>query len=74
MIRLGPYLIAVGVGIFAATVVYQSIKQTGRVEGQRAEQVRVEKAEKKTDDRIKKAQRAAAARPAASVLDRWSTD
>ena len=72
MIRL--YVIAVSCGVVAMAAVYQSIKQTGRVEGQRAEQVRVEKAEKKTDDRIKKAQRAAAARPAASVLDRWSTD
>lgn len=74
MIRLGPYLIAVGVGIFAATVVYQSIKQTGRIEGRQQERASVEKAEKKLDAKIQKAQRAAAARPAPSVLDRWSTD
>ena len=72
MIRL--HLIAVAAGLIVGVTVYQSIKQVGRVEGQKREQVRVEKAEIKINDRIKRAQRAVAAKPAASVLDRWSTD
>lgn len=66
--------VALAIGIAATVTVYQSIKQVGRVEGQQRERARVETQEAKTDARIKKAQSATARKPAASVLDKWSTD
>ncbi len=67
MIRL--YFIAVAAGLLAATMVYQSIKQVGRVEGVTKERARVETEGKKIDAKAKKARATVAARPAPSVLD-----
>ena len=38
------------------------------------ERARVQTAERKVDEKIAKARRAAASRPTGGVLDRWSTD
>lgn len=72
MIRL--YAIALAAGLFAFTAVYQSIKSKGRTEGAAIVSARVEKAEGKTDAKIKKARKSVAAQPAASVLDKWTVD
>lgn len=67
-------LIAVAVGLFAATTIYQIQKMKWRSDGAQTERVRVETAERKIDAKIAKKQRAIADKPASSVLDRWLTD
>ena len=56
--------------MIAAAQVFTKIETVGVMK----ERARTEIAEKKVDEKIQKARRAAAARPAGSVLDRWSTD
>lgn len=68
------YALAVAAGVAVSVITYQSIKQSGRVEGRSQERARVEKAEDRTDAKIKKARAAVATKPASGVLDKWSRD
>jgi hypothetical protein len=70
MIRLLIPGLAALFAMIAASQVFTKIETVGVMK----ERARTETAERKVDEKIVKARRAAAARPAASVLDRWSAD
>lgn len=65
-------LIAAGVALAVMLGAWQAFKAVEQSKGVDKERARVAKIETKVNDKIEKAQRAAAARPAASVLDKWS--
>lgn len=62
--------VALAVMVGAYNLFLTNAERTGVIK----ERARVQTAERKVDERIVKARRAAAARPAGGVLDRWSTD
>lgn len=70
MIRI--YAISIFIGFVAMLSIYQTIKQSGRVEGQQKERARVEATERKLDAKINRAKRAVPDKPTSSVLDKWS--
>lgn len=70
MIRLLIPGIAALFAMIAAAQVFTKIETVGVMK----ERERVQTAEREVDEKIVKARRAAAARPAGSVLDRWSAD
>jgi hypothetical protein len=72
--NIAAALIAVVVGLFAATTIYQVQKFKWRSEGAQVERARVERSEAKIDAKIAKKQRAIADKPASGVLDRWQRD
>lgn len=72
--NIAAAMIAVAVGLFAATTIYQVQKFKWRSEGAQVERARVERSEAKIDAKIAKKQRALADKPASSVLDKWSRD
>lgn len=63
-------IISAGVAVAVILGAYQLVRQSGV----KSERARVEKNESKLNAKIRKAQRAVAGAPAASVLDRWSRD
>tara|TARA_R110002126_G_scaffold55247_1_gene148690 strand:+ start:298 stop:510 length:213 start_codon:yes stop_codon:yes gene_type:complete len=68
------HVIAAGVALAVMVGAYNLFLANAEKAGVVKERARVEIAEKKVDEKIQKARRAAASRPAASVLDRWSAD
>jgi hypothetical protein len=68
------HVIAAGVALAVMVGAYNLFLANAEKAGVVKERDRVQTAEKKVDDKIAKARRAAASRPAASVLDRWSAD
>ena len=65
-------IIAAGIALAVMAGAWQAFKAVEQSKGVQKERARVEKIESKVNEKVEKAQRAAAARPAASVLDRWS--
>ena len=72
--NIAAALIAIAVGLFAATTIYQVQKFKWRSEGAQQQMSRVEQSERKLDAKIEKRQRAVAKQPPSSVLDKWSRD
>jgi hypothetical protein len=66
------HVIAAGVALAVMVGAYNLFLANAEKAGVVKERARVQTAEKKVDDKIAKARRAAASLPAASVLDRWS--